>query len=42
MKYTDIMNLKSEQAVKEKGLMRVEGKDYEVKDGDIVYFRFNL
>lgn len=42
MKYTDLMSLKSEQAVKEKGLMRVEGKDYEVKDGDIVYFRFNI
>ncbi|MCX8059879.1 MAG: DUF933 domain-containing protein, partial [Aquificaceae bacterium] len=27
---------------KELGLVRLEGKDYEVKDGDIVYFRFNV
>lgn len=42
MNYDDLITLGSEQAVKEKGLMRVEGKDYEVKDGDIVYFRFNV
>jgi GTP-binding protein YchF len=29
-------------AAKEKGLMRVEGKDYVILDGDIVYFRFNV
>ena len=27
---------------KEKGLVRSEGKDYIMKDGDIVYFRFNV
>jgi len=32
----------SEQAVKEAGLMRVEGKEYVVADGDIVYVRFNV
>lgn len=37
--YTDIDELGSEKAAKEKGLMRVEGKDYVVKDGDVVYFR---
>ncbi len=42
MGYNDLVSLGSEQAVKEKGLMRVEGKDYEVKDGDVVYFRFNV
>jgi GTP-binding protein YchF len=42
MSYDDLIKSGSEQAVKEKGLMRVEGKDYEVKDGDIVYFRFNV
>ena len=42
MGYEDLMKLGSEQSVKEKGLMRVEGKDYVVKDGDIVYFRFNI
>ena len=29
-------------AVKEKGLLRVEGKDYVMQDGDIVLFRFNV
>lgn len=38
----DLIKYGSEQAVREKGLMRVEGKDYEVKDGDVVYFRFNV
>lgn len=42
MGYNDLISLGSEAAVKEKGLMRVEGKEYEVKDGDIVYFRFNV
>lgn len=42
MNYEDLINFGSEQVVKEKGLIRVEGKDYEVNDGDIVYFRFNV
>jgi ribosome-binding ATPase YchF (GTP1/OBG family) len=29
-------------AVKEKGLLRSEGKEYVIKDGDIVLFRFNV
>jgi len=29
-------------AVREKGLMRLEGKDYIMQDGDIVLFRFNV
>lgn len=40
--YDDLVNLGSMQAVKEKGLFRLEGKDYIVKDGDIVHFRFNV
>jgi len=32
----------SEQAVKEKGLLRSEGKEYVVKDGDILFFKFNV
>ncbi len=32
----------SEAAVREKGLIRSEGKDYVVRDGDIIYFRFNV
>jgi len=40
--YDDFIECGSEAAVKEKGLMRLEGKDYEVKDGDCVNFRFNV
>ncbi len=32
----------NEKALKEKGLIRTEGKDYIVKDGDVIYFRFNV
>jgi GTP-binding protein YchF len=32
----------SEQSVKEKGLLRSEGKEYTVKDGDILFFKFNV
>ncbi len=39
-KYDDYVRLKSDQAIKEKGLMSVVGKDYIMKDGDIVYFMF--
>lgn len=38
----DLFQLKSETAVKEAGKYRLEGKDYEVKDGDILFFRFNV
>lgn len=38
----DYQNLKTEVAVKEAGKMSVEGKDYIVKDGDIMHFRFNV
>lgn len=40
--YDDIFHLGSEQAVKENGKLRVEGKEYRMKDGDIVFFRFNV
>ena len=40
--YNDLLELGSMQAVKEKGLFRLEGKEYIVKDGDIVHFRFNV
>lgn len=39
--YKDLVRLKSEKAVKEAGLMRMEGKDYLMQDGDVVEFRFN-
>ncbi|GAB6076938.1 redox-regulated ATPase YchF [Desulfurobacterium crinifex] len=42
IKYEDLIREGSMQACKEKGLMRLEGKDYEVQDGDIIYFRFNV
>ncbi|MDF2700978.1 MAG: GTP-binding protein [Haloplasmataceae bacterium] len=42
MGYDDFIRLGSEQAVKEAGKMRLEGKDYIVKDGDIMHFRFNV
>lgn len=38
----DLFALKSEQAVKDAGKYRVEGKEYLVKDGDILFFRFNV
>jgi len=38
----DLFQLKSEAAVKEAGKYRLEGKDYQVKDGDILFFRFNV
>ncbi len=41
MNYDDYVALKSEQAVKEAGKYRSEGKEYVVKDGDIILFRFN-
>lgn len=40
--YDDFVECGSESACKDKGLLRVEGKDYTVKDGDIMHFRFNV
>ncbi len=40
--YNDLVACKSHSAAKEKGLVRLEGKDYVVKDGDIMLFRFNV
>jgi len=40
--YDDFLNSGGEQQAKEKGLLRIEGKDYIVKDGDVVHFRFNI
>ncbi len=42
MSFNDLYELGSELKVKENGRMRVEGKDYLMQDGDIVYFRFNV
>ncbi len=40
--YDDLLTHHSAHAVKEKGLLRLEGKQYIVKDGDCIYFRFNV
>ena len=40
--YDDLIREGTMNAVKEKGLMRLEGKDYIMQDGDIVLFRFNV
>ncbi|MDB5034607.1 MAG: GTP-binding protein YchF [Chlorobi bacterium] len=40
--YADLRRLGSEQAMKEAGLYRVEGKEYIVQDGDVMFFRFNV
>ena len=40
--YNDLMELRSYTLAKEKGLVRIEGKDYVVQDDDIILFRFNV
>ena len=40
--FTDLDQYKSEQTLREKGLIRLEGKDYMVKDGDVCHFKFNV
>ena len=40
--YDDYSTLGSEQAVKDAGKLRVEGKEYVMRDGDVVHFRFNV
>jgi len=42
MSWEDLVKLGSQAAVKEKGLLRIEGKDYVVKDGDVMLFRFSV
>ena len=40
--YDDFITYKGEHGAKEAGKMRLEGKDYIVKDGDVMHFRFNV
>jgi GTP-binding protein YchF len=40
--YDDYIKYKGEQGAKEAGKMRLEGKEYIVKDGDVMHFRFNV
>ena len=42
IKYDDYISYGSESAVKEAGKLSVEGKEYIVKDGDVMHFRFNV
>ena len=40
--YNDFVSFGSEAKVKEAGKLKVEGKEYIVKDGDVMHFRFNV
>jgi GTP-binding protein YchF len=40
--YEDFLHYKSEAACRENGRLRIEGKEYVVKDGDVMHFRFNV
>lgn len=40
--YKDLLSAGSMNAAKEKGLLRMEGKEYVVQDGDVIHFRFNV
>lgn len=40
--YEDYISSRGESGAKERGLMRLEGKEYVVRDGDVMHFRFNV
>jgi ribosome-binding ATPase YchF (GTP1/OBG family) len=40
--YDDFINYGSESACRDAGKLRIEGKEYIVKDGDVMHFRFNV
>ena len=40
--YNELLECGSSAKAKEKGLIRIEGKDYVVQDGDVILFRFNV
>jgi ribosome-binding ATPase len=42
MRWSDLVELGSEAAVRSKGLLRSEGKEYVMQDGDVVHYRFNV
>ena len=42
MSYEDLIEYGSSKAVKDKGLCRSEGKEYVMREGDVVLFRFNV
>jgi len=40
--YDDYVEAGSESSARDKGKLRIEGKEYEVKDGDVMHFKFNV
>jgi ribosome-binding ATPase len=40
--YNDFVKYESESACRDNGKLRIEGKEYEVQDGDVMHFRFNV
>ncbi|MCP2521055.1 DUF933 domain-containing protein, partial [SCandidatus Aminicenantes bacterium Aminicenantia_JdfR_composite] len=40
IEWNNLIDAGSLKDAKEKGMVRLEGKDYEIKDGDVIYFRF--
>ena len=40
--YEDFIHFKSEAAARDAGKLHIEGKEYVVKDGDVMHFRFNV
>lgn len=40
--FSDIEKYRDEKILREKGLIRLEGKDYEIQDGDVCFFKFNV
>ncbi len=42
LRYEDLVELRSEAACREKGKLKIEGKEYVVQDGDVMPFRFNV
>ncbi|HLP18258.1 MAG TPA: redox-regulated ATPase YchF [Bacteroidota bacterium] len=42
IKCADLLRLRTESAIKDAGLLHVEGREYIVEDGDVVHFRFNV
>jgi hypothetical protein len=42
IKCEDLLRLRTEAAIKDAGLLHVQGRDYIVEDGDVVHFRFNV
>ena len=42
VKYSDFINVGNEDEAKKQGLIKSEGKDYIVQDGDIIHFRYNV